>query len=121
MATHSSILARKIPQTVHWGRKELDKTEHAHTHRGILGLAVGGIESSHGPEASPSCAASVPLCPLSSASLPAANQLSGLPVIIAATKQRRNLQPWVSVLRDYILEPPNILGLVGTGPISLEV
>ena len=52
MATHSSILARKIPRTVHWGRKELDKTEHmhthTHTHTQILGLAVDGVESSHG-------------------------------------------------------------------------
>ena len=42
-------------------------------------------------------------------------------MIIVATKQERNLQPWVSVLRDYILEPPNILGLIGTGPVSLEI
>ena len=39
MATHYSILAQRIPQTEEpsglyspWGCKELDTTEHAHTH-----------------------------------------------------------------------------------------
>ena len=39
MATHSSILARIIPWTEEytpWGCKELDMTEHAHTHAFVI-------------------------------------------------------------------------------------
>ena len=38
MATHSSILAQKIPWTENYsprGHKELDTTEHAHTHLSV--------------------------------------------------------------------------------------
>ena len=39
VATHSSILARIIPWTEEytpWGCKELDMTEHAHTHAFVI-------------------------------------------------------------------------------------
>ena len=47
MATHSSILAWKIPWTeelgklqFHWGPKELDMTEHASTHKWLMMLSI---------------------------------------------------------------------------------